>query len=327
MNLTPTVVLLCLAGILQACSERDSDLLVDSNGNNAASNNSNVDSTVNPNSAEIKEDDSTAGAILSTDNYTDIVGYALTFFANEQFPEPAFRGPDPQDFSNPLSSTIDSQTGLEMTTYVCTNGGTATRTDREADIDLFEFINCQYNDSLLDGQMGYSFGKYGSTREFIGLTSENNGTSIHEATGYLANYLGAPCSHDERTRAVSSYTITQGDQVFKIKDWNSEFEREKYVNVEYCGESDYVVIGGGFSIQSVDTGNNELRVDATETITGKADNPTAGVVTITATDDSSITIDFNSGDDTTVVVSISNSQGINTFVEPLASWVGQLLPL
>ena len=148
-----TASLLGLVMALSACSDSEPALSTD-------------DTSLSGNPSEIQGDD-TATPILSVDNYTAVAGYALQFYAERILPGPSFTSPAPQDFSQPQNTVTDPDTGIETDFFTCSNGGTATRTERISKSDLFQFDNCQNGDNLLNGQLGYEIGKYSYNREFI----------------------------------------------------------------------------------------------------------------------------------------------------------------
>ena len=309
-----TGCLISLALILTACSARNSD-----SSNNDADNTDNLDPFGSQN-------DPNASPFLANANYSSVVGHALSFFANERFPGPALARIGPPEFTQPQSTTFDPETGIETGLFTCSNGGEATRVDNGMDPTVFQFTNCQFEDTLLDGQYGLILSKYNLIQEFDNFVADiNGGIAIHEVTGAIVFKTGSPpCSTFVRTRSVEQYKITLADRTFEIKDWNTRYEQATPADT-LC-EADTLEIAGQFSLRSDVTKNNWLVVTATETITGTANNPTAGVITINAADASKITLDFANGDDTSVSVTIANRVGENTFDEPLSTWINSLLP-
>ncbi|MEE9335268.1 MAG: hypothetical protein V3U65_14360 [Granulosicoccaceae bacterium] len=304
----------CLIGLtlaLSACSARKSDPPVDDTDNSGSLGSSN---------------DPTATPVLLDNNYSSVVGHVLSFFANEQFPGPALNRLGPPAFTQPQSTTSDAMTGVETAIFTCSNGGEATRVDNIRDPAVFQFTNCQYEDTLLNGQYGLAVGKYTSVREFDNFSADiNGGIAIHEVTGAIVFKTGSPpCSTIVRTRSVEQYKITLADRTFELKDWNTTFEKAT-PTPNFC-DADTLEISGQFSLRSDVTSNDWLEVAATETITGTSDNPTAGEITIRASDASKITLGFANGDNTTVSVTIRNSNGESTFDEPLTTWINSLLP-
>jgi len=307
----------CLIGLvlmLSACSARNTD--PDENGNESPDSSAPFGAQNDPN----------ANPILLDRNYSSIVGHALSYFANEQFPGPRLPRIGPPDFTQPQSSTIDPVTGIETGLFTCSNGGEATLVVNESDPFQYEFTNCQHENALLDGRYALAFGKYNTVREFDNFVADiNGGTAIHEVTGAITFQSSSPpCTRFERTRVVEQYKITLADRTFEIKDWNTTFEQALPAG-DTC-TADNLEITGRFSLRSAVTDNNWLVVTAAESITGTASNPTAGIVTISAADGSSITLDFANGIDDSVGVTINNSNGENKFNEPLSSWINSLLP-
>ena len=233
--------------------------------------------------------------------------------------------PKPQDFTQLESTVTDPDTGLETASFTCTNGGTATRTDRTSAEPIFKFTNCQIDDSVLNGQLSFQGGKYTYNREFIDYSADvNGGTSVHTVTsGKINNRSGNVCGAENRDRSIEQYSITQGEQVFELKNWNTTF-RQIQPAASLC-DTDTLEISGQYSIRSIETDDQSLLVKVTEAVTGTALNPTAGEVAITASDASTVTINFASGDNATVKVTIANNTGENSFDEPLSNWIDSLL--
>ncbi len=308
-----TGCLISLALVLTACSARKTDT-------------TDEEAPTGENSGPFGSDDPNATSVLLASNYSTVVGHALSFFANERFPGPTLIRIGPPAFTEPQSTTVDPTTGVETGFFTCINGGEASRVDNGRDPTVYQFTNCQYEDTILDGQYGLIFGKYNLTQEFNNFVADiNGGTAIHEVTGAMVFKTSSPpCSSFVRTRSVEQYKITLADRTFEIKDWDTSYEKASPV-ADFCDE-DTLEIAGRFSLRSDITKNNWLVITATETITGTSDNPTDGVITINAADRSKITLDFANGDDTSVSVTIENRDGESTFDEPLSSWINSLLP-
>ena len=302
--------LVILTFVLTACSSRDTDS--EENANNSGPLGSQNDPSATP--------------ILIDSNYSSVIGHALSYFTNEQFPGPALNRLGPPAFTDPQSTTSDPQTDVETDFFTCDNGGTATRINNLTGPAVFQLTNCQYEDTLFNGQYGLSFGKYNAVRDYNNFSADiNGGIAVHEVTGSFVSISGPPpCGILQRTRSVEQYTVTLADRTFEIKDWNTSFEQATPV-ANFC-DTDTLEITGQFMLRSDVTNNNWLEVVATETITGTSGSPTAGVITITADDASTIVLDFANGDNASVNVVITNNTGQSVFDEPLTTWINSLLP-
>lgn len=303
--------LICLAFVLTACSDRDTESS-EGNANNSGSQGSQNDPTATP--------------ILLDSNYSSVVGHALSYFANEQFPGPALNRLGPPAFTEPQNTISDPITGVETDLFTCLNGGEASRINYLTDPAVFQFTNCQYEDTLFNGHYGLTFGKYNAVREYDNFSADiNGGVALHEVTGSIVFKSGSPpCGILLRTRSVEQYKVTLADRTFEIKDWNTSFEQATPV-ANFC-DADTLDIAGQFLLRSDVTNDSWLEVAATEAITGTSDTPTAGVITITADDASTIVLDFANGDSTSVNVTITNNTGQSIFDEPLTTWINSLLP-
>lgn len=314
----------CLLGLILTVAACSSDNTAPVVGNTENSNNASTENSSENGSPGIQNDAGQA-PILSIDNYANVAGFALNFFATQALPGPFPANPRPQDFTQPESTKTDPDTNLEIASFTCANGGTATRTDRASAEPIFNFTDCQVTDSVLNGQLSFQGGKYTYNREFIDYSANvNGGTAIHTVTsGKINNRSGNVCGILNRTRSIEQYTITQGEQVFELTDWNTAF-KQIHPAPTLC-DTDILEISGQYSIRSIETDNNSLLVTVTEEVTGAALNPTAGEITITASDASMVAINFTTGDDATVSITITNSSGENSFDEPLSNWIDRLL--
>lgn len=263
---------------------------------------------------------------LTIENYQARVSYALTFFANEQLPGPAMPVIAPVNLPSSSQTIIDTETSTTTSHRTCLNGGEVTSVQDAFSDYSYTLNNCQVDDTVINGQVSNSFSKYLRQNEYLNFVAEiNGGAAIREISGTITDRTGPPpCGGRQRSRSVEYYKITQGEQIFEIKNWQTDFEQ--YIPFENLCVRDSLAVIGNFSVRSPETDNKWLTVTTPTRVEASDTAPLTGVISIVAEDNSSITLDANSSSDDTVVVQIVNNEGSVVFEQPISMWEPSLLP-
>lgn len=273
-----------------------------------------------------------AYATINSDNYLELTRYLFSI-GNASFTtrSEAFVNSFSIDslylttaFSQ-ISSRFDPEFSRAFVDYSCQQGGTYVNSPSGSSTggEFGEFDQCEFADTLVNGSYNIS----NSLSSFVfnpGLTQD---------TTYNLMTSSPPASPATQIMGTSSFF---GGQHMQVLSWNvnrymspsfngmtlvSDFSSRLSTGAPLNEEFEPMPFQGSFvtsfDIQSPETGNKPINYSTTETLmkTARESEYEAGVVTAMGNDGSSLSIDFNTGDSNTAIITVV-SEG-NTFTESL----------
>ncbi|MFK7891251.1 MAG: hypothetical protein AB8B63_10590 [Granulosicoccus sp.] len=255
--------------------------------------------------------------IINRDNYTVIVADVLETYHGGRYKEVEIAKDwilgdvFPEFFTGPIPATV----------LTCTNGGTA----NYQGIVALDFSDCQSGDFVFNGPFSYLAGNvayYGTTVGETLTMQTSQGTRL-DFTGRIRSSGLVQYGFDASLESLMLLTPTD---VLAIENMDTDFS----IGTS-SGQQDTfnAYMSGAFDITSSATGGELIQVSSINTFSysehlrthSEPWNFRRGILQLRARDNSRLSLDADTGDDTTVIISIyDNAHGVEQFVLPWSTW-------
>lgn len=273
----------------------------------------------------------TNAAVMTVDNHVAVLTNVFAIFSGKLYGDEVLTAPD---FSvAPLDKFPDfdfatNQMISQPVDLVCSNGGTVFAIPESEGTDTalgwnFEFDNCQDGIALLDGQITNSI------YEAIFITSEgfvrDDQTKIIRLSGSLGGRSAAAGVENSfwDTEDIN-FTLESGGNALIIEDATTGYR--PYELTGLGGRVFFNVPGSSFSgefrVKAEWTNNEEIKVRVIDDPEPGSDS---GLLEITAGSENVILLDADTGDVSTISVTITADGTTSSLLQPWTLWSEDLI--
>lgn len=266
---------------------------------------------------------------LNSENYQDIVRYIISTYSGNTVVDSMVQPFLALDSVEPDSITpVEPGSYLFIEAYTCANGGTATSTGYAGYEGASEIVfnDCQIDDDVYTGNVAYSYYNGQSrTRDYENyVATSSSGEAIRiDGNYYSANFVCGSDNNRARSFSGLNWSNESYGGATVISDATTRVDHGTL-----CGEAWRANMLGSITLRAPETGNKTLTIDVTTdffTTNEESLNLESGRMAITASDDSSLVLESDSGDIRTVNITIVNTNGVQNFSEPWATWSNDFL--
>ena len=307
------------------------------------------DDTSPPDNAPNPDDDPvTTGLFLNRDNHVEVLAHVFDVISGRALTPSIIDIPtNPELYATFVSEFVpqsdfpegDNRVGSN---YSCNNGGTVTQIFLEDTGNTFRelsFDNCLAGNLVLNGDMNAA-SPARTARHYRSMSisfADNMQTTI-DVSGSVDTDTSRSLFDEYITRSTMEfdYRRTSVDGVLAVSNSQTDFWYGPHV----VSSSFDAFLEAGFELESTAFSGKSVTVetlqafsfataemlteDAINTI-GSSWNFSTGQIRITTDDGSSLLLDANTGDDTTVSITLDNDSGEEVFQQPWSLWRGNLV--
>jgi hypothetical protein len=264
---------------------------------------------------------------VSRENYIDVLEFVFSVYASELYQNGLTSAFSISDTFEAELIDNDPTSDFVRNSYTCTNGGTASSTQRSGHSTYASITmdQCQLDSTVHSGSITftskgervfeYDYGDYSY------LTSDDQTTTI------LGNYTteGFVCRSDSRRSRLTRnfmWELSKSDGAIVISDANTQFSRGTL-----CGGQSLVYMDGSFTARSPQTGNKTITVSISTPFDNTVDSVDfpIGVLRIEGNDGTALTLNADNGDPATVSIQFDGTaDNSEVIIEP---WTNINTPL
>lgn len=349
------LLLISIILLLSACSGSDDNAQPLTNNDSENTDTADVNDAQSPNDTQVSDDPApdntpnpdddsvTAGFFLNRDNHVEVLAHVFDVISGRALTPSIIDVPiNPESYATFMSEFVpdsefpesDSRTG---SIYSCGNGGTVTQIFLQDTGNIFRelsFDNCLAGSLVLDGDMSFgSPSRSAQTYNALSIMLATDMQTTIDISGSVETDTRRSLFDEYTTRSTTQfeYTRVTTDGILQVSNSRTDLWYGKDIvtntfnasleasfelgSAAFSGKSVAVETLQPFSFVSADMLSN----DAFNTVASTW-NFTTGQLSITIGDESSLLLDANTEDDSTVSITIRNSSGEEVFQQPWSLW-------